>query len=87
MIVCAQIRGDLRQGDKVVDTVTGSWLQWVEWDKGGKSKRVWEVSKSAIRSPIMVPNPLPSDGRYREDLQKLKVRTHDGKQTSISTWV
>ena len=75
-ICCVQIRGELRQGDKVVDTVSGSWLQHVEWDKGvrgGKLKRIWEVGRAPVRIPTRVLDPLPSDSRFREDLCCLQV--------------
>ena len=76
MQCASQIRGDLWQGDRVVDTVSGSWLQRVEWDKGvrgGKIKCVWEVKHAAVQTPTKVDEPLPSDCRFREDLRSLKV--------------
>ena len=72
-----QIRGDLLQGDKVVDSIiSGSWLHHVEWAKGargGKVKRVWEAAGSPVQAPLAVDKPLPSDSRFREDLLSLQV--------------
>ncbi|EFJ40244.1 hypothetical protein VOLCADRAFT_108254 [Volvox carteri f. nagariensis] len=68
-----QVFGRLMQGDTVLDTCHGSWLHYLEWDKG--------------LSPAAAPldNPLPSDCRHREDVVYLKagdqVQSQDWKQT------
>ena len=71
-----QIRGDLLEGDRAVDSVQGSWLSHVEWDRGVsgmRSKRVWDCASSAVHTIRRSDRPLPSDSRFREDLIALKV--------------
>lgn len=73
-----QIRGELKQHDQIIDTVSGSWLRHVDWDKGVsikglQAKRVWDVSTAIVRQPEQILQPLPSDSRHREDLQKLRA--------------
>lgn len=64
------------EGERAVDSVQGSWLSHVEWDKavsGARSRRVWDAASSAARSIRARDQPLPSDSRFREDLVALKV--------------
>ena len=73
---CLQIRGDLLEGDRAVDSVQGSWLSHVEWERGVsgmRSKRVWDCASSCVHTIRPCDRPLPSDSRFREDLIALKV--------------
>lgn len=57
-----------------------SWLTAVTWDglgEGGDEhsrKCVWDVAAAKAHAPKPVAEPLPSDARFRQDLQALKAR-------------
>jgi hypothetical protein len=59
------------EGEKgeVLSTLEGSWLAAVEFD--GESFWDWKEPPKKHK-PIGVPDPLPSDSRFREDLVNLK---------------
>ncbi|EIE27493.1 hypothetical protein COCSUDRAFT_21423 [Coccomyxa subellipsoidea C-169] len=78
-----QLHGSLRKGGADVDTVHGSWLTSVEWQRGGpggKSLRVWDVARNPVQAPKPIIEPLPSDCRFREDLQSLQKGDRDKAQ-------
>jgi hypothetical protein len=54
---------------EVLSKVQGSWLSCIEFD--GERFWEWNDSKLKIYTPILVDNPLPSDSRFREDVQYL----------------
>jgi hypothetical protein len=54
---------------EVLSKVQGSWLSCIEFD--GERFWEWNDSKLKIYAPILVDNPLPSDSRFREDVQYL----------------
>lgn len=76
------IKGEIVNGEgKVVSTLFGSWLRQVEsTDCSGNKKVLWELSKLSPMVARPVDNPLPSDCRYREDLQALKAGDIEGAQ-------
>jgi len=51
-----------------------SWLTSVEWLKWKSEKKIWDATKSEVHAPHPAKAPLPSDSRYRADLQALVVR-------------
>ncbi|KAK9917018.1 hypothetical protein WJX75_000017 [Coccomyxa subellipsoidea] len=78
-----QLHGSLRKGGAIVDTMRGSWLTSVEWEKGGpggRSLRVWDAAKHPVQAPKPILEPLPSDARFREDLQALQKGDRDKAQ-------
>ncbi len=75
-----QVTGAVQQGDTVLDTCSGSWLTHLEWEQGVCTStdgqrlcRVWDEAAAPVRQPAALDKPLPSDSRFREDLQALKV--------------
>eukprot|EP00197_Chlamydomonas_leiostraca_P011325 CAMPEP_0202866844 /NCGR_PEP_ID=MMETSP1391-20130828/8390_1 /ASSEMBLY_ACC=CAM_ASM_000867 /TAXON_ID=1034604 /ORGANISM="Chlamydomonas leiostraca, Strain SAG 11-49" /LENGTH=389 /DNA_ID=CAMNT_0049546831 /DNA_START=100 /DNA_END=1269 /DNA_ORIENTATION=+ len=79
------IRGTLRKQAEVVDTCTGNWLHYLEWEKGvnkGKTKCVWDIKHSMLYPCQPVDNPLESDARNRKDVVYLK----QGDQTQSQEW-
>lgn len=77
------IRGVLKQGNNILDTVTGNWLHHVEWEKGvnkGKTKRVWDIKHSQLTPALPVATALESDARLRKDVVFLKQGDHTKSQ-------
>ena len=75
-----QVTGAVQHGDTVLDTCSGSWLTHLEWEQGVSTSaggqrlcRVWDEAAAPVRQPAALDKPLPSDSRFREDLQALKV--------------
>lgn len=52
---------------KVLSLIEGTWLGYLDFD----GKRYWDVRQCHPMSPTPVENPLPSDCRFRRDLQHL----------------
>jgi len=63
------VRGQItRIGEKTpLATLDGSWLSHLEWD----GERVWELERDLPHLQHRPENALPSDCRFREDLQAL----------------
>ncbi|GAB4824194.1 hypothetical protein N2152v2_011240 [Parachlorella kessleri] len=72
-----QVVGSIKNSDgEVLDTLHGSWLTHLEWEKGvlgGKLRTVWDYERCLVRRPTPAEAVLPSDSRHREDLSHLKV--------------
>jgi hypothetical protein len=65
------IRGEIKDNnDNIVGMIEGSWLGYVDFTntRTNKSERIWNIGNSKPNYPEAVPNPLPSDSRFREDL-------------------
>ena len=83
------VRGDLLRDGVVVDTVRGTWLSEVAWERGqgaggGRARGVyWDraVDLPLHQRPTPKPDPLPSDSRFRQDLVALGSGDIDGAQT------
>ncbi|KAH7825557.1 putative oxysterol binding protein [Monocercomonoides exilis] len=60
----------------VLSTCFGTWLGFIDWDK----KRYWDVRLMRPIAPTPVENPLPSDCRFRKDLQHLARKELDEAQ-------
>ena len=71
----AQQAHDAKAKAKLKPTIksklSGSWLADVKFDE----KSYWDMKKDTPCELLPHPNPLPSDSRFRKDLQALKVRT------------
>jgi len=59
---------DLKDIDEIICDIDGSWIKNLVI--GGKE--YWDINKTEPKRPFPLPNPLPSDVRYREDLLWLK---------------
>eukprot|EP00195_Chlamydomonas_chlamydogama_P002345 CAMPEP_0202921140 /NCGR_PEP_ID=MMETSP1392-20130828/77235_1 /ASSEMBLY_ACC=CAM_ASM_000868 /TAXON_ID=225041 /ORGANISM="Chlamydomonas chlamydogama, Strain SAG 11-48b" /LENGTH=373 /DNA_ID=CAMNT_0049614687 /DNA_START=173 /DNA_END=1294 /DNA_ORIENTATION=- len=79
------IRGTLKKGDTVLDTCTGNWLHFLEWEHGldkGRTKRIWDIRHTPFSVAKPVDNPLSSDARHRNDVVFLKA----GDQPKAQEW-
>jgi len=78
------IRGEIKNdNDDVLGTIEGSWLGYVDFNKGGKKKseRLWDIASADTVYPIPKDHVLPSDARWREDLRSLMLgREEDAQQ-------
>mmetsp|Transcript_6523 Transcript_6523/g.10130 ORF Transcript_6523/g.10130 Transcript_6523/m.10130 type:complete len:404 (+) Transcript_6523:107-1318(+) len=54
----------------------GTWLSFLEFN----GKRVWDIKEQIKYKAIATDSPLPSDSRYRDDLQALQQEDYDGAQ-------
>ncbi|CAL5223830.1 g6406 [Coccomyxa viridis] len=79
-----ELHGTLQKGDKVLDTIHGSWLTSVEWAKWGSGKKIWDAAMSEVHAPQPVKAPLPSDSRHRGDLKALVEGNVEGAQEQKS---
>lgn len=54
-----------------VDAISGSWLDHLTWLKasGGGPRKYFQFKETTRSYPIPTRYPLPSDSRFREDLQ------------------
>jgi hypothetical protein len=68
-----EFRGQIIQNDeKIIGTITGSWLRNVDFiTSGNKRYRLWDRNNFKYSNLIPEKNPLPSDCRFRKDLQYL----------------
>lgn len=77
------IRGEIKdQDDNVLGTIEGSWLGYVDYTNAStnKKERMWNIGEHKPSYPEPVPNPLPSDSRFREDLVALANGDLEGSQ-------
>lgn len=58
---------------KPVDAISGSWLDHITWLRGdsGVPKKYFEYGVTDQERPEPSRHPLPSDSRFREDVQHL----------------
>ncbi|KAL0490048.1 oxysterol-binding protein [Acrasis kona] len=64
------VRGEIKDSyDQVVGTIEGSWLGYVDFtdSASGQTKRLWSIGHNMPNYPQAIPNPLPSDSRFRPD--------------------
>lgn len=69
-------RGDVMLGNMKVCQLDGSWLTHICID----NKKVMEFTSEKAHSPIPIDNPLPTDSRFRRDLNFLKANDLDQAQ-------
>jgi hypothetical protein len=75
------VRGDIKDADGVtVASVQGTWLGYVDLVVNNKTERLWNISKSKPCYPKAKKDVLPSDARYRSDLQMLVCGRLDDAQ-------
>ena len=69
-------RGELKHGNRVVSVIDGSWLTHVNID----NVKVFDFKNENPALPVPIDNPLPSDCRFRRDLNLLKCGDVDKAQ-------
>ena len=67
-------------GKTLVSTLRGNWLSYVDWD----DQRFWTLAEDEPLEWHDDVRPLPSDSRYREDLQALVAGDIEAAQTAKS---
>mmetsp|Transcript_1426 Transcript_1426/g.4252 ORF Transcript_1426/g.4252 Transcript_1426/m.4252 type:complete len:430 (+) Transcript_1426:162-1451(+) len=64
--------------DKALSACCGNWLSHLDWD----SERRWTLVEEMAEEWVPVPDPLPSDSRFRLDLATLKEGDQAGAQAA-----
>lgn len=68
--------GQIKDMDQKENDITGDWMKHMNID----DSEVWNVNKQQIEPHLPVPNPIPSDPRYREDLIWIRNENKDYAQ-------
>lgn len=69
---------EIKDIDRVICTLSGSWLENLIID----DEEFWNIETMEPFKVLPLPNVLPTDPRYREDLIWLKK----GNETFAQTW-